>query len=129
MTSAAMADSDAAAIWHRTCWHAATGMALLAADLIAVGVVRPDCDVDIVTDVLWPAMDFRNYDWLVPQRGGPVERFRLWHVDTVAAVVLSWSLDLDNGSGGGCGRSACRAGCDQRESRGREGGGVAASFG
>jgi AcrR family transcriptional regulator len=89
LAGAATADLDAAAIWHKNMLDRRHGMALFAADLMAVGAVRPDCDVDCVTDVLWLAMDFRNYDWLVRQRGWPVERFRRWYVDTVAAAVLS----------------------------------------
>jgi hypothetical protein len=41
-----------------------------------------------VADVLWLAMDVRNYDWLVRERGWPVERFRAWYVDTVAGAIL-----------------------------------------
>jgi hypothetical protein len=39
--------------------------------------------------VLWLAMDVRNYDWLVRQRGWPPERFQRWYVDTVAAALLT----------------------------------------
>ncbi len=64
-------------------------MAMFAAELVGTGGVRADHSVDTVADVLWPAMDFRIYDWLVRQRGWPVERFERWYTDTVAAAVLA----------------------------------------
>lgn len=41
-----------------------------------------------MTDVLWLAMDVRNYDWLVRQRGWTHQQFQTWYVDTVAATIL-----------------------------------------
>ncbi|MET7471412.1 TetR/AcrR family transcriptional regulator [Micromonospora sp. NPDC005686] len=89
LTGAASADPDAAAIWRKNVAERRRGMAMFAAELVATGSVRPDHDVDSVADVLWLAMDFRNYDWLVRQRGWPVDRFERWYVDTVAAAVLA----------------------------------------
>ncbi len=45
-------------------------------------------DVDTAADVLWLAMDVRNYDWLVRQRGWSVEAYQRWYVDTVAGALL-----------------------------------------
>jgi TetR/AcrR family transcriptional regulator, regulator of autoinduction and epiphytic fitness len=45
--------------------------------------------VETATDVLWLAMDVRNYDWLVRERGWTAERYRCWYVDTVAAAILA----------------------------------------
>jgi TetR/AcrR family transcriptional regulator of autoinduction and epiphytic fitness len=38
--------------------------------------------------VLWLAMDIRNYDWLVRQRGWSHERYERWYVDSVAGALL-----------------------------------------
>lgn len=89
LAGAASADRDAAEIWRKNVAERRRGMAMFAAELVATGSVRPDHDVDSVADVLWLAMDFRNYDWLVRQRGWPVARFERWYVDTVAAAVLT----------------------------------------
>lgn len=89
LAGAASADPDAAAIWRKNVDERRRGMAMFAAELVATGSVRPDHDVDSVADVLWLAMDFRNYDWLVRQRGWTSERFERWYVDTVAAAVLN----------------------------------------
>jgi hypothetical protein len=53
------------------------------------GELRPDHTVDTAADVLWLAMDVRNYDWLVRRRGWAAERFQQWYVDTVAAALLT----------------------------------------
>ena len=65
------------------------GMTMFAADLASTGELRPDHTIDTATDVLWLAMDVRNYDWLVRQRRWPPERFQHWYVDTVAAALLT----------------------------------------
>jgi AcrR family transcriptional regulator len=88
LAGAATADADAAAIWRKNVDERRHGMTLFAADLVATGDVRPDHCVDTVADVLWLAMDVRNYDWLVRERGWAEERFRRWYVDTVTAAVL-----------------------------------------
>ncbi|GAA3455174.1 TetR/AcrR family transcriptional regulator [Dactylosporangium matsuzakiense] len=89
LATAATADPDAAAIWQKNADERRAGMTMFAADLAATGELRPDRTRDAVVDVLWLAMDVRNYDWLVRQRGWPVERFEQWYVDTVAAAVLT----------------------------------------
>jgi TetR/AcrR family transcriptional regulator of autoinduction and epiphytic fitness len=89
LAAAATADTEAAAIWRKHVDDRRHGMTMFAADLISTGEVRPDHTVDTVADVLWLAMDVRNYDWLVRQRGWPVERFQRWYVDTVAAALLT----------------------------------------
>ncbi|MGY0235802.1 TetR/AcrR family transcriptional regulator [Longispora urticae] len=89
LAGAATADPEAAEIWRRNVEDRRRGMGMFAAELVGTGQVRADQDVEGVTDVLWLAMDFRNYDWLVRQRGWPAERFERWFVATVAAVVLA----------------------------------------
>ncbi len=64
-------------------------MTMFAAELAATGGLRPDQTTETAADVLWLAMDVRNYDWLVRQRGWSPERFQRWYVDTVAAAILS----------------------------------------
>ena len=88
LAGAATADPDAAAIWRKNVDERRHGMTMFAGELVSTGQLRPDHTVDTVADVLWLAMDVRNYDWLVRQRGWPVERFEEWYVDTVAAAVL-----------------------------------------
>jgi hypothetical protein len=63
-------------------------MVMFATDLAATGRLRADHDIDSAADVLWLAMDVRNYDWLVRQRGWSPERYQRWYVDTVAAALL-----------------------------------------
>jgi hypothetical protein len=63
-------------------------MIMFAADLAGTGQIQPDHSVETAADVLWLAMDVPNYDWLVRQRGWPVDRFRDRYVDTVAAAIL-----------------------------------------
>lgn len=89
LAGAATADRDAAEIWRKNVAERRQGMGMFAAELVATGSVGADHDVDSVADVLWLAMDFRNYDWLVRQRGWSVARFERWYVDTVAAAVLA----------------------------------------
>ncbi len=82
-------DPDAAAIWRKNLDDRRRAMTMFAADLAATGELRPDHTPDTVADVLWVAMDVRNYDMLVLQRGWPPEQFRNWYVDTVAAAILN----------------------------------------
>jgi hypothetical protein len=89
LAGAATADADAAAIWRKNVEERLRGMGIFAAELVATGAVRPEHDVDSVADVLWLAMDVRNYDWLVRTRGWSAERFQHWYVDTVSAAVLA----------------------------------------
>ena len=89
LAAAATADPEAAAIWRKNIDDRRNGMTMFAADLASTGRLRPDHTVDTATDVLWLAMDVRNYDWLVRQRGWPVEQYRRWYVDTVAAALLT----------------------------------------
>jgi TetR/AcrR family transcriptional regulator, regulator of autoinduction and epiphytic fitness len=89
LAGAATADPDAAAIWRKNLDDRRRAMTMFAADLAATGELRPDHTPDTVADVLWVAMDVRNYDMLVLQRGWPPEQFRNWYVDTVAAAILN----------------------------------------
>lgn len=89
LAAAATADPEAAVIWRKNLDDRRGGMAMFAADLAATGQVRPEHTVDTAADVLWLAMDVRNYDWLVRQRGWPADRFQRWYVDTVAAALLT----------------------------------------
>ncbi|MEV4414087.1 helix-turn-helix domain-containing protein [Catellatospora sp. NPDC049609] len=89
LAGAATADADAAAIWQKNVEERRLGMRMFAAELVATGAVRSDHDVDTVADVLWLAMDVRNYDWLVRTRGWSAERFQHWYVDTVGAAILA----------------------------------------
>jgi TetR/AcrR family transcriptional regulator of autoinduction and epiphytic fitness len=89
LAAAATADPDAASIWRKNLDNRRNGMAMFAADLASTGELRPDHTIDTAADVLWLAMDVRNYDWLVRQRGWSPERFQRWYVDTVAAALLT----------------------------------------
>jgi TetR/AcrR family transcriptional regulator, regulator of autoinduction and epiphytic fitness len=89
LAGAATADPDAAAIWRKNVDDRRRGMTMFAADLAATGCLRPEYDVDTAADVLWLAMDIRNYDWLVRQRGWTTEQYQQWYVDTVAAAILT----------------------------------------
>ncbi len=89
LAAAATADPDAAAIWRTHLADRRTGMTMFAADLASTGQLRPEHTVDTAADVLWLAMDVRNYDWLVRQRGWSSKRFQRWYVDTVAATLLT----------------------------------------
>jgi TetR/AcrR family transcriptional regulator of autoinduction and epiphytic fitness len=87
LAGAATADPDAAEIWQKQIDDRRRGMSMFAAELIATGMLRPEHDVTSVADILWLAMDFRNYDWLVRQCGWPTQRFEQWYVDTVMAAL------------------------------------------
>jgi AcrR family transcriptional regulator len=89
LAGAATADPDAAAIWRKNLDERRQGMRMFAAALAATGRLRPDHTVETAADVLWLAMDVRNYDWLVRERGWPAERFRRWYVDTVSAGLFT----------------------------------------
>jgi TetR/AcrR family transcriptional regulator, regulator of autoinduction and epiphytic fitness len=87
LAAAATADPEAAVIWRKNMDDRRRGMTGLAADLAATGELRPDHTADTVADVLWLAMDVRNYDYLVRRRGWPSDRFQRWYVDTVTAAL------------------------------------------
>jgi len=89
LAGAATADPDAAAIRRMNLDDRRNGMTMFAADLAGTGQLRPDHTAETVVDVLWLAMDVRNYDFLVRERGWSPERFRRWYVDTVAASILA----------------------------------------
>jgi TetR/AcrR family transcriptional regulator, regulator of autoinduction and epiphytic fitness len=87
LAGAATADPDAASIWRKNAEERLHGMAMFAAELAATGCLHPDQDVDRAADILWLAMDVRNYDWLVRKRGWSPEQYQRWYVDTVAAAI------------------------------------------
>jgi AcrR family transcriptional regulator len=89
LAGAATADADAAAIWRKNLDERRLGMTGLATDLMRTGAIRGGLDVDRVADVLWLAMDVRNYDWLVRQRGWTLEEYQDWYVRTVSAAILT----------------------------------------
>jgi AcrR family transcriptional regulator len=89
LAAAATADPEAASIWQKNLDDRRTGMRMFAAELASTGELRPDHTVDTAADVLWLAMDVRNYDWLVRRRGWSADRFQRWYVDTVAAALLT----------------------------------------
>lgn len=88
LAGAAKADRDAAAIWQKNLDERRAGMGMFAAELVATGEVHPDRTVDQVADVLWLAMDVRNYDWLVRQRGWDIASYQRWYCDTVSGAIL-----------------------------------------
>lgn len=88
LAGAATADPDAAAIWRKNVEERRQGMTMFAEDLAASGGLRPGHDANSAADVLWLAMDVRNYDWLVRQCGWSPEQYQRWYVDTVAAAIL-----------------------------------------
>jgi hypothetical protein len=67
LAGAATADPDAAAIWRKNLDERRQAMTMFAAELAATGELT--VDVETAVDVLWLAMDVRNYDWLVRERG------------------------------------------------------------
>jgi hypothetical protein len=89
LAGAATADPDAAAIWRKNLDERRQAMTMFAAELAATGELT--VDVETAVDVLWLAMDVRNYDWLIRERGWPPEKFQRWYVDTVAAAILGRS--------------------------------------
>ncbi|GIH02648.1 TetR family transcriptional regulator [Rhizocola hellebori] len=87
LAGAATADPDAAEIWQKHVDDRRRGMSMFGRELLATGQLRPEHDADSVADILWLAMDFRNYDWLVRRRGWSSEQFERWYVDTVIAAL------------------------------------------
>jgi TetR/AcrR family transcriptional regulator of autoinduction and epiphytic fitness len=85
LAGAAPADPEVAAIWRKYFDDRHRGMTMFATHLVTSGVVTKP--VGIVADVLWLAMDVRNYDWLVRERDWPAERFQRWYVTTVTAAL------------------------------------------
>jgi TetR/AcrR family transcriptional regulator of autoinduction and epiphytic fitness len=91
----ATADPDAAAIWRKNLDERRQAMTMFAAELASAGQLGVDGET--AADVLWLAMDVRNYDWLVRERGWSAEQFHRWYVDTVAAAILARStMEPDN---------------------------------
>ena len=88
LAGAATADGDAAAILAKNDHERRQGMARFAAELVATGGTDPALTVEQVTDVLWLAMDWHNYDWLVRRRGWSTVDFERWYVRTTAAAIL-----------------------------------------
>jgi TetR/AcrR family transcriptional regulator, regulator of autoinduction and epiphytic fitness len=88
LAGAATADADAAAIWRKNIEERHAGMTMFAADLSTGGALLPEHTAGSAADVLWLAMDVRNYDWLVRQRGWSVERYQDWYVRTVEAALF-----------------------------------------
>jgi TetR/AcrR family transcriptional regulator of autoinduction and epiphytic fitness len=88
LAGAATADPDAAAIWRKNLDERRQAMTMFAAELASTGQLQADHTVETAADALWLAMDVRNYDWLVRERGWSTERFQRWYVDTVAAAIL-----------------------------------------
>ena len=89
LAGAATADPDAAAIWRKNLDDRRAGMRMFATELAATGQLRPEHTTETAADVLWLAMDVRNYDWLVRERGWSHERFRRWYLDTVSGGLLT----------------------------------------
>jgi TetR/AcrR family transcriptional regulator, regulator of autoinduction and epiphytic fitness len=89
LAGAATADPDVAAIWRKNLDERRRGMTMFATELAGTGQLRADHSLETVVDVLWLAMDVRNYDYLVRERGWSPERFQRWYVDTVAAAILN----------------------------------------
>ncbi len=93
VAGAAAVDRDAAAIWEKNVTERRNGMSMFAAELATTGELREDYSSEMVVDVLWLAMDLRNFDWLVRQRGWSTSQFEEWYVDSVAASILRPSSD------------------------------------
>jgi AcrR family transcriptional regulator len=89
LAGAATADPDAAAIWRKNLDERRLGMLAFAGDLLRTGAVRADLDADRVADVLWLAMDVRNYDWLVRQRGWTLEQYQDWYCSSVSGALFA----------------------------------------
>ena len=53
--------STARSHWRKNLDDRRDGMAMFTADLASTGQLRPDHTVDTAADVLWLAMDVRNY--------------------------------------------------------------------
>ncbi len=88
LAGAATSDTDAAAIWRKNLDERRQGMTMFARGLAGAGCLRADHTVESAADVLFLAMDVRNYDWLVRQRGWSVTRYQRWYVDSVAAAIF-----------------------------------------
>ena len=88
LAAAATADPEAAAIWRKNLDDRRNGMTMFAADLASTGQLRPDHTLDTAADVLWLAMDVRNYDWLVRQRGWTLELYQDGYVRTMSGALL-----------------------------------------
>jgi TetR/AcrR family transcriptional regulator, regulator of autoinduction and epiphytic fitness len=88
LAGAATADPDAAQIWRKNLDDRRRGMLMFAADLAATGEIRTGLNQDHIADVLWLAMDVRNYDWLVRQRRWSPELYQQWYIDTVGGALL-----------------------------------------
>lgn len=61
---------------------------MLAADLTATGEIRTALNQDHIANVLWLAIDVRNYDWLVRRRRWSPELYQQWYIDTVGGALL-----------------------------------------
>ncbi|MDG6104070.1 TetR/AcrR family transcriptional regulator [Dactylosporangium aurantiacum] len=88
LAGAATADPDAAAILAKNEQERRTGMTRFAAELAGTGRTDPALTVEQLADVLWLAMDWHNYDWLVRRRGWSTVDFERWYVRTTAAAIL-----------------------------------------
>lgn len=88
LAGAATADPDAAAILAKNDRERRQGMGRFAAELIATGGTDPALTAEHIADVLWLAMDWHNYDWLVRRRGWSTVDFERWYVRTTAAAIL-----------------------------------------
>jgi TetR/AcrR family transcriptional regulator, regulator of autoinduction and epiphytic fitness len=87
LAGAATADPEAAEVLRKNDEERRAGMTMFGRHLSESTDLRADLDLDEVVDVLWLAMDWRNYEWLVQSRGWSPERFEEWYVDTVAAAL------------------------------------------
>src|SRR4051812_22819346 len=88
LAGAATADTDAAAILAKNEHERRLGMTAFAAELAGTGGTDPALTVERIADVLWLAMDWHNYDWLVRRRGWSTVDFQRWYVRTTAAAIL-----------------------------------------
>ncbi|MEV0132733.1 TetR/AcrR family transcriptional regulator [Dactylosporangium sp. NPDC050688] len=88
LAGAATADPDAAAILAKNEQERRMGMTRFAAELAGTGRTDPALTVEQIADVLWLAMDWHNYDWLVRRRGWSTVDFERWYVRTTAAAIL-----------------------------------------
>jgi TetR/AcrR family transcriptional regulator of autoinduction and epiphytic fitness len=114
LSGAATADPDAAQIWRKNLDDRRRGMLGFAADLAATGEIRPGLELDRIADVLWLAMDVRNYDWLVRQRRWSPEQYQRWYADTVAGALLR---DPSPPGGGTAQLTPRRRGCREAATR------------
>jgi AcrR family transcriptional regulator len=89
LAGAATADPEAAEVQRKNDAERRTGMTMFGSHLVATTRVRDDLDHDAVVDVLWLAMDWRSYEWLVQTRGWSHEAYERWYVDTVAGALAA----------------------------------------